>query len=66
MQIFVSGLQVNALAASFDFQWPSQVAGLLEVQQSVANIGNSLLSVDCFLDNKTTCVGLTRIVCNDA
>eukprot|EP01083_Nonionella_stella_P187765 690713_1 len=54
MKIILSEVQFNSLAASLEFEWPESVKGLMKVQQDVANIGNSIVSVDCFLDIKTT------------
>jgi len=56
LKITLSCFQFNAIAASFDFRWPGFVKDMLDNQQRAANVGSSLLSVDCFLaaDNKTS------------
>jgi predicted outer membrane repeat protein len=54
LKILLSCLQFNSIAASFQFEWPGVVRRLLEAQQAGSNVGSSLLSVDCFLDDTNT------------
>jgi len=51
-KIFLSGMQLNSIAARFDFQWPEEVQSFLDLQDNVASIGSSFLSIDCFLSRR--------------
>lgn len=53
MKIVLSCLQFNAIASSFEFEFPKVVDRMLSVQETSTSVGTSLLSVDCFLsENK--------------
>jgi hypothetical protein len=47
IKIMTSFMQVNSLATAFAFEWPPEVQSLMSIQESVAAIGRSVLSVDC-------------------
>eukprot|EP00474_Spongospora_subterranea_P008032 CRZ08490.1 hypothetical protein [Spongospora subterranea] len=49
IKIVMSSIQLNALALSFRFQWPDSVQKTMAVQSKAADVGQSILSVDCFL-----------------
>jgi hypothetical protein len=49
LKILLSAVQLNSLAARFDFKWPSVVQGWLNAQDFVGSASSSFLSVDCFL-----------------
>jgi len=51
------------MAASFDFDWPSVVARLINMQSSLSNVGRSILSIDCFLDASGTTIPAFYVKC---
>jgi hypothetical protein len=53
LKIFLSNLQFNSLALSFDFQWPNTLLQLFTVFDSGSNV-TGFLSVDCFLTEGET------------
>ena len=44
-------MQLNSMATSFAFQWPSEVNALMSAQKALASIGNSIVSVDCLAND---------------
>lgn len=47
-------LQLILLTASFDFDWPSQVQDLFDTTEPAAQVSSQILSVDCFLDTRSS------------
>ena len=54
IKIFVSAIQFNSLAMSFDFHWIEPVKTVLTVQETAVSIGSSLLNIDCFFSESTS------------
>ena len=53
-KIFFSYVQFNSIALQFDYSFPPIVDSMLEVQEAPAHIGDSLLSIDCFIQESPT------------
>ena len=52
------------LPASFDLQWPSLVEDFFDSTEPAANVGDRIISIDCFMDSSGSCVwysGFTTI-----
>lgn len=54
VQIFTSMLQFNAVAVTFEMDWPSIALTLLEAEERVGNFASELISFDCFLEDRTS------------
>jgi len=53
MRILLNFLQVNTIAASFNYEWPSFVSGLLEGEAFISASLEALMNVDCALPDET-------------
>lgn len=38
------------LTASFDLNWPSLIQNFFDSTEPVANVGDRIISIDCFMD----------------
>merc|ERR1719295_565502 len=55
-KIGFSFLQFNAMALSFDYEFPPMVQTFLKIQQQPATIANGVMSVDCFVKDAPSVV----------
>ena len=54
IKIFTNYLQLMSLTANFNFNWPTYVLELFNVQQQAVSGADTLFSVDCYLSTKGT------------
>jgi hypothetical protein len=52
MKVVLSAIQMQVIAASFDFNWPTLLQGINDGQREI-EIGQSLINFDCFLSVDT-------------
>lgn len=52
IKIMINHLQLLALTASFNFEWPSSILALVGIGGIVTNSASNLVSLDCFLDSR--------------
>ena len=52
IKIMINHLQLLALTASFNFEWPSSILALVGIGGIVTNSSSNLVSLDCFLDSR--------------
>jgi len=50
-KILVCAIQVWAIAAQFDFEWPGVLGSFMEVMDVAGNIGIDAITLDCFSSN---------------
>lgn len=51
IKILLSHVQFVALLASFELNWPSEIASIFSIAKPVADISSDIFSLDCALRN---------------
>jgi hypothetical protein len=49
MKIIINNIQLNAVAAGFNFSWPGVMQNFLNAQKSGGNVGSSIFTFDCLM-----------------
>ena len=50
-KILLNHIQIIALTASFDFNWPKVILQYFEANKTVGEASDQIFSVDCFLNS---------------
>lgn len=52
LKILMNHLQLLVLCSEFDFEWPRMVRSFLEAPEPLASSTDSIVKVDCLLDQR--------------